>query len=289
MDGGGSSGLGVTGRPAPSGGSRPRAGLPRADLPAWQRTLRWNIARILVTVLTRSILRLRLEGGARLVDGPAVYCFNHLSWADPPVLLAAFPARIRIHFYGPKEETLRHGGRNRLMWWAGVAVPFKPGKDDLLTSVKRAQAVFHSGASLAIAGEGQIHVHEGDLMPLQAGAAYLALRAGIPIVPVAITGTSWMGFRREVVVRVGEPIRTGVRPTRESVDAFTARTWHALRAMVDGDRDRPEPGPFGRWLTDLFNDWGPGGRAAAAARHGPAPADVPLPPDPQRGAVEATG
>jgi 1-acyl-sn-glycerol-3-phosphate acyltransferase len=275
----------MSGNPAPRPPARHRVGLPRADLAPWRRTLRWQLARLFVVLLSRSILRLRLEGRENVPDGPALYCFNHLSWADPPVLLATLPPKIRIHFYGPREETLRRGARNRIMWWAGIAVSFRPGKDDLLTSVKRAQAVFDSGASLAIAGEGQIHVHEGDLLPLQEGAAYLALRAGVPIVPVAITGTSWMGFRREVVVRVGVPIPTGVRPTREAVATFTARTWHALRAMVAGDTDKPVPGPFGRWLSDLFNDWGPGGRPAAANRHGPAAEEVPLPPEVAHGVV----
>jgi 1-acyl-sn-glycerol-3-phosphate acyltransferase len=173
---------------------------------------------------------------------------------------------------------MRVGPRNRLMWWSGISVPFKPDKDDLITSVRRAQAIFDSGAMLAIAGEGRIHVHEGDLMRLQEGTAYLAMRARVPIVPVALTGTSWLGFRRTVTVRVGEPIETGPRPTREAVEHYTARTWHALKAMVADDRDLPVPGRFGRWLTDRFNDWGAGGRAAASEEWGPRPDEVPVPP-----------
>jgi 1-acyl-sn-glycerol-3-phosphate acyltransferase len=264
----------------PAGGGPARRGpigIPRADLPAWRRWLRYHLARVVVAIIARSILRLRLEGREHLVDGPAMYCFNHLNWADPPLLLAAFPSSVRLYFYGPKEETLQRGARNRIMWWAGIAVPFKPGKDDLMTSVKRAQAVFASGASLAIAGEGAIHVHEGDLLPLHEGAAYLALRAGVPIVPVAITGTSWMGFGRLVRVRVGIPIPTEQRPTHDAIEAYTWRTWHALRAMVADDRDPPIPGRFGRWLTDVFNDWGPGGRPAAAEVRGPDPSRAPHP------------
>jgi 1-acyl-sn-glycerol-3-phosphate acyltransferase len=269
----------VSGRSGRGPLGRVPIGIPRADLPAWRRWLRYHLARVVVSVVARSILRLRLEGREHLVDGPAMYCFNHLNWADPPLLLAAFPSSVRLYFYGPKEETLRRGARNRIMWWAGIAVPFKPGKDDLLTSVKRAQAVFTSGASLAIAGEGAIHVHEGDLLPLHEGAAYLALRAGVPIVPVAITGTSWMGFRRLVRVRIGTPIPTGERPTHEAIEAYTWRTWHALRAMVADDRNPPIPGRFGRWFTDVFNDWGPGGRAAAGEVRGPEPSQAPLPPE----------
>ena len=255
-------------------------GLPRADLPAWQQRFRAWLAWLVISIVARSLVRLRLEGREHLVDGPAMYCFNHMGWADPGVIFATFPRRIRLFFYGPKEDTMSRGLRNRLIWWSGIAVPFKPGKDDLLASVKKAQAVFAAGASLAIAGEGAIHVHEGDLLPLHEGAAYLALRAGVPIVPVAITGTSWLGFRRLVRVRVGEAIPTaGVRPTHQAIEAFTWRTWHALRTMVADDRDLPVPGPFGRWLSDLFNDWGRGGRAGAAEVRGPSPDEAPAQPD----------
>ena len=251
-------------------------GLPRADLSPWQQTLRYHLTRIFVKVVAGCLVRLRLEGEENVVAGPALYCFNHLGWADPPVILATFPRRVRLFFYGPKEETLSHGAKNRIMWWTGVAVPFKPGKDDLLTSVKRAQAVFDAGASLAISGEGAIHIHEGDLLPLQEGAAYLAMRAGVPIVPVALFGTSWVGFRRLIRVRVGTPIPTGIRPTHEAIREYTWRTWHALRAMVADDRDLPVPGPFGRWLTDVFNDWGPGGRPSKEDVVGPRPQNAPF-------------
>jgi 1-acyl-sn-glycerol-3-phosphate acyltransferase len=251
-------------------------GLPRAELSPRRRVIRYMFSRVLLSVVTRLFFRVRLEGRERLPAGGAMYCFNHLGWFDPIALMAAFPIRARLYFYGPKETDMGIGARNRLISWAGIAVPFRPTKDDLIMSVRRAEAIFDSGAMLAIAGEGQIHVHEGDLMALQEGASYLALRARVPIVPVAITGTSWLGFRRTITVRVGEAIQTGPRPTRDVVKAYTNRTWHALRTMVDADRDLPVPGPFGRWITDLFNTWGPGGRAAASLRYGPNPADVPV-------------
>lgn len=234
--------------------------------------------RLFLWFVTKAVLRVRLEGREHILPGAAMYCFNHLSWLDPIVVMAAFPVRSRLYFYGPKEADMRVGGRNRLIWWSGIAVPFRPGKDDLVTSVRRSEAVFRSGGMLAIAGEGRIHVHEGDLMPLHEGAAYLALRAKVPIVPVAISGTSWVGFRRTVTVRVGEPIPTGPRPTREAIEHYSARTWHAIKAMVAGDRDRPVPGRFGRWLSDRFNDWGPTGRDGLSSERGPDPADVPIPP-----------
>ncbi len=267
------------------GGGSANDGLPRADLSARQRAIRYAIVRAIIRTAARFLFRMRLVGGERIPAGPALYCFNHLGWLDPIAIMTTFPSTVRIHFYGPKESDLRHGIRNRIILWSAIAVPFRPEKDDLLASVRRAQAVFDADGILAIAGEGQIHVHEGDLLALHEGAAYLALRARVPIVPVAITGTSLVGFRRTITVRIGEPIATGPRPTHQAVADYTALTWHAIRAMVADDRDLPVPGPFGRWFSDVFNDWGVGGRVAASARVGPAPSEVPGPGN----AIASTG
>jgi 1-acyl-sn-glycerol-3-phosphate acyltransferase len=252
--------------------------LPRGDVSAFQRSFRHWVARAIAVATMKTLFRIELVGAERLGGGPAVYCFNHLAWTDPLVLTAVFPKQPRLYFYGPKEPDLRRGGRNRFMWWFGLCVPFSPLKDDLLTSVRWVQAVFDTGGALAISGEGTIHVHEGDLLPLEEGPAYMALRGGVPIVPVAITGTSWAHFRGRVRVRIGDPIQVAGRPTRHAIAHYTARTWHTLRAMVDADRDMPPPSRLGRWVTDLFNDWGPGGRPAATQRRGPDPSVVPIPP-----------
>ena len=273
--------------PAAPSGFRPRRvvdpvaaarNLPRGDVSEFQRSFRHWFSRTLSATVMKTYYRLELVGAEQLPQGPAVYCFNHLSWLDPMLLLAIFPDKPRIHFYGPKQANLKDGARNKFMWWTSVIVPFSPLKDDLLTSVKWAQAVFDTGNILAISGEGTIHVHEGDLLPFQEGAAYLALRGGVPIVPIGITGTSWARFRSTVTVRVGEPIMTGQRPTRQAIANLTARTWHAVKGLVAEDRDRKPPWWFERWLTDLVNDWGPGGRKAATQLRGPHPADVPIPP-----------
>jgi 1-acyl-sn-glycerol-3-phosphate acyltransferase len=275
--------------PAPAAGttSRPRRvvgpvaatrNLPRGDVSEFQRSFRHWFSRTVSATVIKTLYRLELTGRENIPDGPALYVFNHLSWLDPMLLLAIFPDHPRIHFYGPKEANLKDGARNKFMWWTSVIVPFSPLKDDLLTSVKWAQAVFDTGNVLAISGEGTIHVHEGDLLPFQEGAAYLALRGGVPVVPIGITGTSWARFRSTVRVRVGKPIPTGERPTRQAIANLTARTWHAVKELVKDDRDRTPPWWLERWLTDLVNDWGPGGRAAAAQQRGPDPADVPIPP-----------
>lgn len=224
------------------------------------RGIRYGVARGVAIVFARSMLRITVEGRARLPTGSYVLCFSHSSWADPFVLMAVLPRRPRLYFFGPREEDMSTGGRNRLMRWAGNAVPYRPGRNDLLDATRRVRAVFDSGGILAIAGEGTIHAHEAEVLPIGEGAAFFALRAGVPIVPVAINGMTWFTIGSRVRLRIGIPIRTSGRPTRETVGALTAETWSGLRALAGDFPDRPRPGRFGRWLTELFNEWPEGVR-----------------------------
>lgn len=253
------SGRATSARPAAAG-----AELPGPPIHPWRRTVRYWLSRTVVWLLARAYVRLRVEGREHLPAGPAVYCFNHLNWADPFVLMATLPFRPRLYFFGPKEENMSAGGRNRLMLWTGTAVPYRPGKNDLLEATRRVRAVFAAGGVLAIAGEGRIHAGEAELLPLNEGAAYFALRSGVPIVPLAINGTSWLRLGRRVRIRIGEPIATSGRPTREAVAALTEETWARLHDLVAMHPDYRPPGPFGRWLTELFNDWPEGERPVAS-------------------------
>lgn len=239
--------------------------LPGPDVSPWRRTLRYWVSRVVVAILTRAYLRVRRAGGAPLPDGPAIYCFNHMSWADPFVLMALLPYRPRLWFFGPKEEDMGVGGRNRVMTWTGTAIPYKPGKNDLLEATRRVAAVIASGGVVAIAGEGRIHTRESEILPLSDGAAYFAMRSGIPLVPVAIRGTSWLRFGGHVSVQVGEAIRLEGRPNRASLAEATERLQAAMVALVSDAPEVPPPGRFGRWVTERFNDWPEGSREAARA------------------------
>ena len=98
--------------------------------------------------------------------------------------------------------------------------------------------------------------------------AFFALRAGVPIVPIGITGTGWLRLGKRVRVRVGAPIAPAGRPTRDAVDALTQEIRASLLALVSDGRDELPPGPLGRWVTELFNDWPEGRRPSLSGGGG---------------------
>jgi 1-acyl-sn-glycerol-3-phosphate acyltransferase len=255
--------------PTGSGSPLARASTPlRLDIQAPARSWRrYRVARAFVGQVARLYSRVRVEGLERLPAGPSILCFSHESWADPIFLLAALPLRPRAYFFGPEQEDMRRGFRNRIMRWSGLVIPYRPGKRGLVAATARAATLLDQGSLIAIAGEGRIHSGEGFVLPLRGGPAYLALRAGVPIVPVSINGTGWLGFRRIVRIRVGLPIETSSRPvgrpSASDIARLSEQTQLALEMLVADFPDQPRSGLVGRWLTELFNDWPNGSRPPA--------------------------
>src|SRR5215204_3469384 len=87
-------------------GSARRHAAPASSISPVRWTVRYWISRIIVWMLIRAIVRLSFEGRDRLPAGPAIYCFNHLGWVDPFMLMGTLPFRPRLMFFGPKEDDM---------------------------------------------------------------------------------------------------------------------------------------------------------------------------------------
>jgi hypothetical protein len=109
--------------------------------------IRHGIIRGGLFLLVRLVVRLRIEGREHLSDRPVLYCFNHMSWSDPVILLAMLPWRPQLAIFGPREEDMKKGFRNRFIGWVGLAVPYKPSRNDLIDTTRRVQRVFEAGWS----------------------------------------------------------------------------------------------------------------------------------------------
>jgi 1-acyl-sn-glycerol-3-phosphate acyltransferase len=157
-------------------------------------------------------IRYRVVGREHLpTDRAVVFCANHQSNVDPPVLFQALHRRLHI-LYKAELDKLPVLGR---VFQAGefVAVA-RENRDAAFASIERAAASIRGGNSFLIFPEGTRSRNE-ELLPFKKGGFVMALRAGAPIVPVAIMGGR-AAMRKgsaivrpvHVTVRVGEPVET---------------------------------------------------------------------------------
>ena len=165
-------------------------------------------ARLAASLVARGLFASAARGSrAAARPGPAIYCFNHLSWSDPFVLMAVLPLRPRLSFFGPKEEDMR--GRRTEPHHAldGYDDPVQAGEERPARGDAPGLGRHRQPAawSRSPARAGSIRA-KPELLPLSEGAAYFAIRSGVPLVPIAINGTSWLRFGGRVRVQVGEPI-----------------------------------------------------------------------------------
>ncbi|CAN5565336.1 hypothetical protein BH23CHL8_BH23CHL8_28930 [soil metagenome] len=219
--------------------------------------IRYHALRLGLKSLARAYVRVRVKGSANIPSaGPYIICFSHPSWLDPFFLTAEWPDRERrLFIFGPREQDMRRGLRNRLIRWTGREVPFKPGAQDVVDATRRATAVLRSGACLAVAGEGRLSDLEGRVLPLESGLAHFARLSGAGILPTAMIGTRWVHLGSRVVIRIGQPLYAAdFPPGKPGLAAMTAAAQAQLQGMLEGVPERDPPGPFGRWVSELFND-----------------------------------
>jgi 1-acyl-sn-glycerol-3-phosphate acyltransferase len=238
---------------------------------------RYHLVRLFLRAIAGAYVHIRYEGVDHLPDEPYVICFNHPSWLDPIVLAASWPdRRRRLFIFGPRERDMSVGWRNHLITWTGRGVHFKPAGADVLDATRRATAVLRAGGLLAVAGEGRLSDLETEALPIETGVAHFAMLSGATILPTAIIGTRWVRFGGTIRLRVGTPIRvTHLPPGRAAAREVTEAIQSQLGELLAGAEESEPPGPFGRWLSEAFNDrpWliGPGedSETPPTLEHGP--------------------
>jgi len=217
----------------------------------------YHFVRLGLRFFCGAYVRIRVEGAERLpASGPYIICFNHPSWLDPIVLAASWPdPDRRLFIFGPREVDMTRGWRNRLITWTGRGVPFKPRGADIKDATRRAVGVLRGGDCIAIAGEGRLSDHEGELLPLETGLAHFAQMSRAAMVPTGVIGTRWVHFGKRIRIVIGEPVAHDAYPRgHEGARAMTAEVHERLQALIAGARDGPVPGRFGAWLSEAFND-----------------------------------
>ena len=196
-----------------------------------------HIARVWARIiLWVSGLHVEVEGLEKLDSGGSyVLVSNHLSLTDTPVIMANLPLQFR--FFAKK-------GLFRIPFLGGhlrraghMEVVFDDPRAGFKTLAHAARMIASHGISMLVFPEGG-RSETGVLREFKAGAAYLAIKAGVPAVPIGIQGTRECLPMGSVIVRpgrvkltVGDPIPTsGMRPHDHG--RLNAELWRRIAALT---------------------------------------------------------
>ncbi|MFC1946250.1 lysophospholipid acyltransferase family protein [Chloroflexota bacterium] len=178
-------------------------------MPAPAKAMNWFywFIRFCIGVLLRLFTQFRVQGREHVpADGAVIVVSNHLSVTDPPVLSFALPRRAR---FMAKQELFRNPAARWFITNLG-AFPLDRSRIDR-QAIREAEKSLKQGLALIIFAEGG-RSRDGRLGEAYSGAAMLALRLGVPILPVAISGTEKIGQRLrrlrrpKITIKIGRPI-----------------------------------------------------------------------------------
>jgi 1-acyl-sn-glycerol-3-phosphate acyltransferase len=195
-----------------------------------------RVARIWARVLLAvSFIRVRSTGTEKLDPaGSYVFVANHASYMDIPALMAVLPQQFR--FFAKKGLYQIPFLGWHLRWAGHLPVDRSNARNSLKSMSAGAQAIRDRAISLLLFPEGG-RSPEG-LREFREGAAYIAIKAGVPVVPVGIVGMRELlpmdsiHIRSgKVQVRVGAPIPTeGLKPAGRA--ELTERLYSEIHTLV---------------------------------------------------------
>jgi 1-acyl-sn-glycerol-3-phosphate acyltransferase len=249
-----------------------------------------SLRRRVIRALIHSLFRVRVEYPERIPKEPVMLAPNHLNHIDPFLLLSEVPAHPYYYILADARTLYNRWWKRQILGFSGGVIPLerrwgeeialieaaKAGRNELgelaaaveqdvptgadiktLRWIDRAvQAIFARGDGIVIFPEGRLGTVEGQLkLPLARGAAIYALRAGVPIVPIALIGTQDLYLGKELTIRFGEPLcfPQSNRPKPQDVKTALEALQEALMELLPRDYQEPnEPKLLRYFLNHLF-------------------------------------
>jgi 1-acyl-sn-glycerol-3-phosphate acyltransferase len=248
-----------------------------------------KIRRTVLRGLIHTLFKVKVENPERIPNTPVLFAANHLNHIDPFLLLSELPAKPYFHILGDARTLYNSGWKRLLLHFAKGVIPLeriwkeeiavleaaKNGRQDLaelaanieeyvpkgnsIEAMRRlnriVEAIFARGESIMLFPEGKLGSVEGQLLPLKRGAVIYALRSGVPIVPIALIGTKDLFFRKQLTVRIGEPLVFPQcnRPKSQQVQAVCDELHSKMQDLLPSYYQEPTGAKLFRgFLNHLF-------------------------------------
>jgi len=164
-------------------------------------------------------VRVHVKGRERIPSGTCLFVANHTSSADAPAVVNAIPRRIAILL------------KKSLFSWPIVGqaftlahfIPVERSKhESAIASLEKAIEAMREGQSFLIYPEGT-RSPDGRLQEFKKGAVVMAIKAGVPIVPVACSGAHHVMEKRSLVIHPGDILVEFLDPIEASRYTFEQR------------------------------------------------------------------
>lgn len=185
----------------------------------------YYVGRALISLLLFLLTRCQVRGRENVpAQGPLLIAANHINLTDPPVLGASISRKV---MFMAKEELFRSRLSGYFMRNFG-AFPIRRGQVDRV-ALRRAEQLLAQGWALGMFPEGG-RSKSDQLQAALPGSALIALRSGVPVLPVGIAGTEkikglgWLFRRPRITVNIGRPFsppQVNGRLTKAELTDFT--------------------------------------------------------------------
>jgi 1-acyl-sn-glycerol-3-phosphate acyltransferase len=187
-------------------------------------------------------VRVQVKGTERIPKGTCIFAANHTSSADAPAVVGAIPRRIAILL------------KRSLFGWPIVGQAFhlahfipidRFNRDSAIESVEKATEALRDGQSFLIYPEGT-RSPDGRLQQFKKGTAVMAIKSGVPVVPVACSGAHRIMEKRKLNIHPGTILVEFLDPIDSTKYSFDER-----EALVQEIHDRlaaalpPDQRPIG--------------------------------------------
>src|SRR6201981_2711772 len=145
-------------------------------------------------------VRVRVAGTERIPPGTCLFVANHTSSADAPAVVGAIPRRIAILL---KRSLFKYPIVGQAFHLAQFIPVDRADRDSAIVSLERATEAIKSGQSFLIYPEGT-RSPDGRLQEFKKGTAVMAIKAGVPLVPIACSNAHRIMKKRELKIYPGE-------------------------------------------------------------------------------------
>jgi 1-acyl-sn-glycerol-3-phosphate acyltransferase len=172
-----------------------------------------------VTLMRAVGVKLRIEGRERIPAGACLFVANHTSSADAPAVVGAIPRRVAILL---KESLFKWPIAGQAFTLAGFIPVNRGERESAIASVDKATQSLRSGQSFLIYPEGT-RSPDGRLQTFKKGAVVMAIKGGVPIVPVVCSGAHRVMRKRSLKIYPGEILVEFLEPIDSSKYSFDER------------------------------------------------------------------